>query len=93
MNPYIRKVLADRYRRHLACTLPYRVSQSQVPNPLGAHKLIVRRRWHASSGLALQILERQQDIKTTVGSLAPVEQTCQEWEQMNLKFNQDDSGI
>ncbi|KAK6393792.1 hypothetical protein LTR65_002169 [Meristemomyces frigidus] len=49
--------------------------------------------WHASSGLALQILERQQDIKTTVGSLAHVDQVCQGWDQMNLKFSQDDSGI
>lgn len=49
--------------------------------------------WHASSGLALQILERQQDIKPTVGSLAPVEQVCDGWDEMNLKFSQDDSGI
>lgn len=49
--------------------------------------------WHASSGLALQILERQQDIKTTIGSLAHVDQVCKGWDQMNLKFAQDDSGI
>ncbi|KAK5124046.1 hypothetical protein LTR85_002243 [Meristemomyces frigidus] len=49
--------------------------------------------WHASSGLALQILERQQDIKPTLGSLTHVDQVCDGWDQMNLKFAQDDSGI
>lgn len=49
--------------------------------------------WHASSGLALQILERQQDIKPTVGSLAQVESVCDGWDDMHLQFDQDDSGI
>ena len=58
--------------------------------------------WHASSGLALQILERQNDIRPTIGSLAATEQTCKGWDTWLAKFNgtfggpgndQDDSGI
>ena len=49
--------------------------------------------WHASSGLALEILERQQDILPSIGSLSATENTCKEWEAMDLKFAQDDSGI
>jgi len=49
--------------------------------------------WHASSGLALQILERQQDILPSIGSLAATEETCKGWDAMNLRFAQDDSGI
>lgn len=52
--------------------------------------------WHASSGLALQVYERQPDIIGHLGgegALAPVKQGCQTWDQFDLKFDQDDSGI
>lgn len=49
--------------------------------------------WHASSGLALQVLERQQDILPSIGSLTATQDTCKGWDAMNLQFAQDDSGI
>lgn len=58
--------------------------------------------WHVSSGLALQVLERQSDILPTIGSLAATEQTCKGWDAWLAKNNgtfggpgndQDDSGI
>ena len=52
--------------------------------------------WHASSGLALQVYERQPDIIGHLGgegALAPVRQGCVSWDEFDLKFVQDDSGI
>jgi len=52
--------------------------------------------WHASSGLALQVYERQPDIIGHLGgegALGPVKQGCQSWDKFDLKFDQDDSGI
>lgn len=53
--------------------------------------------WHASSGLALQILERQREIAATVGDLEPTKKTCQGWDtwlaEHKATFDQDDSGI
>lgn len=58
--------------------------------------------WHASSGLAMQILERQKDIVPTIGSLAATEATCKGWDNWLAENNgtfggpentQDDSGI
>lgn len=58
--------------------------------------------WHASSGLALQILERQADIPAAIGPLAftRAQTTCDEWNAWRDKqaknwtaTHQDDSGI
>ena len=52
--------------------------------------------WHASSGLALQILERQKEIIPTIGSLSATENTCKGWDTWvkdNPRIDQDDSGI
>ncbi|KAL2055956.1 hypothetical protein ABVK25_003598 [Lepraria finkii] len=53
--------------------------------------------WHASSGLAMQILERQNDILPTIPSLDPTRKTCQGWDAWLAShistFNQDDSGV
>ncbi|KAM0805775.1 multicopper oxidase-domain-containing protein [Usnea florida] len=58
--------------------------------------------WHASSGLALQILERQEDIIPTIGPLGATEAGCKSWDKWLALYNgtfggpgntQDDSGI
>ena len=53
--------------------------------------------WHASSGLALEILERQKDIIPTIGSLDATKRTCNNWtiwlNNHISTFDQDDSGI
>ncbi|SLM40963.1 Multicopper oxidase, type 3 [Lasallia pustulata] len=51
--------------------------------------------WHASSGLAMQILERQSDIYGSLNpnALSKIRQHCHEWDEWNLQFLQDDSGI
>lgn len=51
--------------------------------------------WHASSGLALQILERHGQIESTIGSLEPTKKTCQGWDKWlaGHTIDQDDSGI
>jgi len=53
--------------------------------------------WHASSRLALQILERQHEIEPTIGSLEAKEQTCQGSDTSLAKkkatYDHDDSGI
>ena len=60
---------------------------------------------HASSGLALQILERQKDIQHPPGWLDQVDKGCASWKKwfkpenlwdkhdVELKYFQDDSGI
>ena len=61
--------------------------------------------WHASSGLAMQILEQQDALlkQMTPARLAPVEKGCATWDKWfsnpnnlwdaNVTFFQDDSGI
>lgn len=49
--------------------------------------------WHASSGLAFQILERQKEIPGFIGSLETTMKTCDGWRKMGLKYDQEDSGI
>ena len=57
--------------------------------------------WHASSGLALQILERQPEILSTIGPLDETERVCVTWDPWfnntgnwwNATEFQDDSGI
>lgn len=53
--------------------------------------------WHASSGLALQLLERQDEILDVLGRqrVGAVEQTCIGWDQWlkdGEKIDQEDSG-
>lgn len=49
------------------------------------------------AGLALQILERQEDILGSIGTLSNTKKTCGGWEEWlkttKVKFDQDDSGI
>ncbi|KAF2006452.1 multicopper oxidase [Amniculicola lignicola CBS 123094] len=61
--------------------------------------------WHAGSGLALQVMERQSEIETSLGTgaLDPIREGCKKWDawtQLPGKFNpkdpehgQEDSGI
>lgn len=59
--------------------------------------------WHASNGLALQILERQNDINMTESRLAETTRVCKKWNEWygdeknlwdkNHATFQDDSGI
>lgn len=49
--------------------------------------------WHASSGLALQIMERQDDILGSIGTLTNTVRTCEGWDKWDLAFEQDDSGV
>ena len=51
--------------------------------------------WHASSGLGMQILERQGDIYGTVGGNAvrKVQRGCEEWDKWGLQYSRDDSGV
>lgn len=49
--------------------------------------------WHSSSGFALQILERRNEILPALGPFEDIKQTCQGWKNMNLTFFQEESGI
>lgn len=56
--------------------------------------------WHASQGLALQIIESPDQIRDTIftgDAKAKLDQTCREWEEWRTDpethFLQDDSGI
>lgn len=53
--------------------------------------------WHASSGLALQILVRPSDIPDFLGDLAETERVCKNWRETPLALSmpriQDDSGV
>jgi hypothetical protein len=59
--------------------------------------------WHASAGLAVQILERQASIKPSAAALKNAETTCQNWNDWygnkanwwnkSDEYFQDDSGI
>ncbi|KAL2043517.1 hypothetical protein N7G274_003824 [Stereocaulon virgatum] len=51
--------------------------------------------WHASSGLAMQILERQSEILPTIPSLDPTRKTCKGWDKWlaGHVLDQDDSGV
>lgn len=57
--------------------------------------------WHSSSGFVLQILERQQEIVGSIGSLDETKNTCAGWDNwlsanptvFNPSVDQDDSGV
>lgn len=78
----------------------------RTDNP-GAWLLHCHIAWHASSGLALQILERQKEIVSSIGDLAETQRVCQKWNEWydnkrnwyDYRFHpdhpefQDDSGV
>ncbi|KAF8542012.1 multicopper oxidase-domain-containing protein [Trichophaea hybrida] len=51
--------------------------------------------WHASSGLALQVVERQSEIQGTIVREKQLTDTCQKWKDFRdrVVVFQDDSGI
>jgi len=53
--------------------------------------------WHASSGLALQILEDKDGIVKSIGALKATENTCKQWatssQRAAIDAEQNDSGI
>ncbi|KAI5846077.1 multicopper oxidase-domain-containing protein [Tricharina praecox] len=51
--------------------------------------------WHASSGLALQLLERQGEIRKTIRNPQQLEDTCMTWRdyRTNVTIFQDGSGV
>jgi len=51
--------------------------------------------WHASSGLAMQIMEDQENIERTIKNKGAIQNTCREWNKWNATYNveQDDSGV
>jgi len=53
--------------------------------------------WHASSGLALQILEDKDGIVKSIGALTKTEDTCKQWiaspARAAIDAEQNDSGI
>ena len=53
--------------------------------------------WHAGSGLALQVMERQAEITGTIGSgsLGPIRDQCESWKGWVAKnpIHQEDSGV
>ncbi|ORX97387.1 multicopper oxidase-domain-containing protein [Clohesyomyces aquaticus] len=65
------------------------------PDNPGAWLLHCHIAWHASSGLALQILERQNEILLKNGPLDQQRAGCAKWDEWNAihKVDQDDSGI
>jgi hypothetical protein len=51
--------------------------------------------WHASSGLALQVVERQSEIAATIQDEEQINDTCAAWVDytQEVVIFQDDSGI
>jgi len=51
--------------------------------------------WHASSGLAMQIMEDQENIEKTIRDKKAIQDTCNAWNKWNAtyKVEQDDSGV
>ncbi|PVH98835.1 laccase-like multicopper oxidase [Periconia macrospinosa] len=71
----------------------------KTDNP-GAWLLHCHIAWHAGSGLALQVLENQSKINTTIGPHEPMDAGCEKWTDWMAdhpdRFNydmQEDSGI
>ncbi|KAI1878681.1 hypothetical protein JX265_002858 [Neoarthrinium moseri] len=67
------------------------------PDNPGAWLLHCHIAWHASSGLALQILIRPRDVPGYLGDLAETRRVCETWAQFPLTAeimaNQEDSGV
>ena len=74
----------------------YLIIAFKADNP-GSWLLHCHIAWHASSGLALQILEREQDIPKTLDPArkAETDRVCKRWDAWvkTHHFDQDDSGI
>ena len=52
--------------------------------------------WHASSGLAMQIMEREPEIIAALGGESALDNAragCKGWDDWGLPFQQVDSGI
>ncbi|KAK0508592.1 hypothetical protein JMJ35_008868 [Cladonia borealis] len=104
-TPYWTGVLADMNfdnppRRDVAL-LPaggYLIIAFKAENP-GSWLLHCHIAWHASSGLALQIMEREADIGGTITPqrMAETKRVCGKWNEWfadpEHRFEQDDSGI
>lgn len=101
-DPTVRLNLNNPPRRDVAL-LPangYLILAFKSDNP-GSWLLHCHIAWHASSGLALQILEREPDINVTGASMKAINQTCETWKEwygntshwFNPMEFQDDSGI
>ncbi|KAH8204968.1 hypothetical protein TruAng_000851 [Truncatella angustata] len=67
------------------------------PDNPGAWLLHCHIAWHASSGLALQVLIRPKDMPHYLGDLKETHRVCEEWRSYNLSrkimAEQEDSGI
>jgi len=67
------------------------------PDNPGAWILHCHIAWHAGSGLALQVLERQSEITRAIGagSLKPIQDQCASWKAWVAKnpIHQEDSGV
>ena len=75
----------------------YLIIAFKADNP-GSWLLHCHIAWHASSGLAMQIMERESDINKTMTPERRIEtdRVCggwNEWLAKNKHFEQDDSGI
>ena len=79
----------------------YLIIAFKADNP-GSWLLHCHIAWHASSGLALQIMERELDIHDTItpARMGETKRVCGEWNKWldnkrlaNHTFEQDDSGI
>lgn len=76
----------------------YLVIAFKADNP-GSWLLHCHIAWHASSGLALQIMEREKDINETITPerMSETKRVCGGWNKWvsnkTNKFEQDDSGI
>ena len=76
----------------------YLIIAFKADNP-GSWLLHCHIAWHASSGLALQIMEREKDINETITPerMSETKRVCGEWNKWVANktnhFEQDDSGI
>ncbi|KAL9101251.1 MAG: hypothetical protein Q9187_009265 [Circinaria calcarea] len=104
-GPTVNLTLNNPPRRDVAL-LPaggYLIIAFKSDNP-GSWLLHCHIAWHASSGLALQILERQDEVVIEPGSLKETERVCRNWRSWfadtgnywkagDVEAFQDDSGI
>ena len=76
----------------------YLIIAFKADNP-GSWLLNCHIAWHASSGLAMQIMEREKDIMKTISPERQEEtdRVCKNWNEWlkhpDTHFEQDDSGI
>ncbi|KAA8913747.1 multicopper oxidase-domain-containing protein, partial [Sphaerosporella brunnea] len=72
----------------------YLVIAFRIDNP-GVWLMHCHIAWHASSGLASQIVERQREIRTTIRNEQQIQETCWDWRNYTKTVDtfQDDSGV